>query len=292
MQSEGDLIRFEVVESGEVQLNVARAGPEDGPLVILLHGFPEYWYGWRHQIDPLVTAGYRLWIPDQRGYHRSDRPQEIAAYSLDRLADDVVAIIEAAGESSARIIGHDWGGAVAWWLANRNPERVRQLVILNAPHHSPMRRLLRGNPRQFLRAIHISLFQIPRLPEWLLSAGDFWGMHWLMRASSRPDTFTREDLAAYRSAWEQPGALTGMLNYYRALTRNPPAGLPSPRITVATLLIWGMKDQVFLHQVVQESIGLCDDGRLELIPEGTHWVQHDAPAKVNRLIVDFLAEGD
>src|SRR5437879_4698652 len=161
-----DGVPFSTIATNGIRLNVAQAGPPDGPLVILLHGFPEFWYGWRKQIPALAAAGYRVWAPDQRGYNFSDKPPDVRDYTLDKLAADVAGLIEAAGRQRAIIVGHDWGGAVAWWLAANNPERVERLVIINVPHPLVMRRLILRDPRQTLRSWYMFMFLLPRLPEW------------------------------------------------------------------------------------------------------------------------------
>lgn len=255
----------------------------------MLHGFPEFWFGWRAQIPALVGAGFRLLIPDQLGYNLSGRPRTIADAGLDPLADDVIAMIEAVGETRARVVGHDWGGAVAWWLANRDPARVERLAILNVAHHAAMSRAYRTSWRQRLRSSYIAFFQLPRLPELWLSLANYAPLAAMMRLSARRGTFSDEEMAAYREAWRQPGALTGMLAWYRALRYARPARLASPRITVPTLILWGLRDAAFEPSLARESLALCDDGRLERFPEATHWVQHEESERVNTHLVDFLS---
>ncbi len=279
------------IKTNNITLHVVQAGPESGPLVILLHGFPDFWYGWRNQIDFLADAGYRVWVPDQRGYNQSDKPRGIAAYSLDELAADVIGLIDAAGRDRAILIGHDWGAAVAWWTANKYPERLERLVILNVPHHSVMRRAMMRNPRQTLRSWYIFFFQIPWLPETLLGAFHARGLTQMVKSSShRPGTFRDSDIARYREAWSQPGALTAMINWYRAMFRRAVQRLPRRRITVPTLMVWGTHDVALGRELAPPSIDLCDDGRLVYIEEAGHWVQHEEPRRVNALISEFLRE--
>jgi len=273
-----------------VTLHMVQAGPEDGPLLILLHGFPEFWYGWRLQIPFLARAGYRVWAPDQRGYHLSQKPRGIAAYNLDELAADVLGLIDAANQEKAIVVGHDWGGAVAWWLANKHPERLEKLIVLNAPHHAAMKRYLDHNLNQWLRSLYILFFQLPWLPEMALRAANWRALARLMQASSRPATFSQADRDAYRRAWSQPGALTGMLNWYRAIRQVRPQRLPGPRITVPTLLIWGARDVAMSRELAPLSIELCDDGRLVVIEEASHWLQHEEPDRVNRLVQGFFKQ--
>jgi pimeloyl-ACP methyl ester carboxylesterase len=280
------------VEGAGVRLHVRAAGPADGPLVVLLHGFPEFWYGWRHQIAPLAEAGYRVLAPDQRGYNRSDAPSPIAAYDLDLLTTDVAGIIDAAGRDRAHVVGHDWGAMVAWTLAMTHPERIRRLGILNVPHPRVFRRTLRTSPRQLLRSLYALFFQIPALPEWLLGRNDGRGLAGMLRWSGHPDTFTEADLAAYRRAWRRPGRLRGMLHWYRAAARRAPRGESlDARVDVPTLVLWGARDVALTRQMAAPSAAMCTNGRLTVLEDATHWVQHDAPETVTRHLLDHLDGG-
>ncbi|HEX8201190.1 MAG TPA: alpha/beta hydrolase, partial [Isosphaeraceae bacterium] len=261
---------FVFLETNGIRLHVACAGPEDGPLVILLHGFPEFWYGWRHQIGPLAAAGYRVLAPDQRGYNRSDKPKGVASYALDRLAGDVVGLIDGAGRSRATVVGHDWGGAVAWWLALRHPGRLERLVVLNAPHPDAYRRGLMRYPVQWLRSWYILAFQLPGLPEFGLRRRNWRALERSMRTTSRPGAFDAADFAHYRRAWSEPGAITGMVHWYRAMVRARPALPRDTRIRVPTLVIWGARDPFLDRRLARPSVEPCDDGRLELIEKATH----------------------
>jgi pimeloyl-ACP methyl ester carboxylesterase len=283
-------IQHKTVATNGINLHVAQSGPEDGALVILLHGFPEYWAGWKAQIPVLAGAGYRVWAPDQRGYNLSDKPEGVAAYNLDELAKDIIGLIDAAGEEKAYVVGHDWGAAVAWWIAINYPERVKKLTILNVPHPSVMFKTIRSTPRQLLKSWYIFFFQIPRLPEFLISRGNWRAGAEMMRSSANDGTFSPADLEGYREAWNRPGAFTGMLNWYRAIVRHQPKRRGSSRVTVPTLMIWGVNDVALDRSMAQPSIDYCDQGRLVFIETATHWVQHDAPDRVNKLLLDFLHE--
>src|SRR5919107_881423 len=197
---------------GDVRLHYVEAG--GGPPVLLLHGFPPFWYGWRHQLPALVEAGFRVVAPDMRGYNLSDKPPGVRAYRVELLARDVERLILACGERTASVVGHDWGAIVAWIVAMLHPERVGRLAILNVPHPA---RLLDAllSPMQLLRSSYVFFFQIPRLPEEVFRAGDFA----LLRSALRRDpvragTFTAEDIERYVGAMARPGALTATLNYY------------------------------------------------------------------------------
>ena len=161
-------ITHQTIHTNGVNLHVATAGDEAAPLVILLHGFPEYWEAWKHQIPALVQAGYRVWTPDQRGYNLSDKPKEIAAYGLDNLALDIVGLIDAAGVDCAFVVGHDWGAMVAWWLALHHPDRIKKLTILNVPHPTATLKFMRSHPSQWLKSWYMLFFQLPWLPEKVL----------------------------------------------------------------------------------------------------------------------------
>jgi pimeloyl-ACP methyl ester carboxylesterase len=271
-----------------ITLHAVRAGDPHGPLVLLLHGFPEFWYGWRHQLGPLVDAGFRVVAPDQRGYTTSDKPPHVADYNLDRLAADVVSVIAALGADRVRVVAHDWGGVVAWWLALRHPERVERLAILNAPHPPLMWRTLRRSPRQMLRSWYIFMMQLPWYPEWSSRLANWYSVVRAMRTSSRPGTFTAEDFDRYRTAWSQPGAFRAMVNWYRAALRARPPEPADLRIRVPTLVIWGARDKFIRRELAEASVAQCEHGRLEFIEEATHWVQHEEPQRVNRLLIDFL----
>ncbi len=276
------------IATNGIRLHVIQAGPKDGPLVILLHGFPEFWYGWRYQIPSLASAGYRLWAPDQRGYNLSDKPAGIPAYTLDALAAEVIGLIDAAGRGTAFLVGHDWGGAVAWWAAAHYPRRVERMVILNAPHGAVMGKHLLHNPAQLLRSWYIFFFQVPWLPEAMARLGNWKMVVEALRRSSRPNTFSEADIERYKQAWSQPKAYTSMLNWYRAIMRKWPRFPSPPCLMVPTLLIWGSRDRFLGRELAQQSIDLCSEGRLLVIEEATHWVQHEEAHRINTVIDGFL----
>lgn len=271
-----------------IQLHAVVGGPADGRPVILLHGFPEFWYGWRRQLQALADAGLRVVAPDQRGYNLSDKPAGIAAYRLDALADDVMALADALGIRRFAVVGHDWGGVVAWHLAARNPERVSRAAILNAPHPATRRRYALRHPRQLAKSWYVLYFQLPWLPEASLRLGDWWMLARVLRGSAPPDIFTAETLRLYRRAWAQPGALTAALNWYRAL----PGALiasPPPPIRVKLRVIWGDRDAFLEPGLAEAGAALCQRAEVFHLPRASHWLQHEAAAEVNQLLLDFLA---
>jgi pimeloyl-ACP methyl ester carboxylesterase len=277
------------LQADGITLHAAAAGPPEGELVILLHGFPEFWYGWRQQIAPLTGAGLRILAPDQRGYNLSDKPAGIGAYRLDALADDVLALADALGREHFAVVGHDWGGVVAWHLAARNPERASRAAILNAPHPATLWRYARSHPSQLRKSWYVAGFQLPVLPELALRAGNFAMLRRALIRSSRNDAFAAADWPIYRRAWAQPGALGAMLNWYRAL-RHGVRALPATRIRVPVRVIWGERDAFLDRGLADAGIALCDRGEIFYLPDATHWVQHEEPDRVNRLLIEFLGQ--
>ena len=271
-----------------VELYTIEAGPDDGPLVICLHGFPEFSYGWRHQIGPLVAAGFRVVLPDGRGYGRSGKPEGVDAYRLSRLGGDVVALAHACGHDRFHLVGHDWGGIVAWWVAAKHPDRVDRLAVINAPHPDVLWPYIRRHPGQLLRSWYVALFQVPGLPERLLAARDFAALRRILRGTSRPGTFSDDDLDLYRSAWSEPGALAGMLNWYRALIRKP--GKPVGPVECPTRILWGERDPALSPGLADESLKLCRDGDIVWFENATHWLPHEEPEAVAADLVRFLGD--
>jgi pimeloyl-ACP methyl ester carboxylesterase len=275
-------------KTNRVALHAVEAGPCDGPLVILLHGFPEFWYGWRYQIDALAQAGLRVLAPDQRGYNLSDKPKGVSSYNLDQLAADVVGLIDVVGREKAFLVGHDWGGASVWWTAIKHPERVEKLAILNSPHPGVMRHNLLHNRAQRKKSWYFFLFQMPFLPERRMRKNNWEIGARALQRTSRKGTFSEADLALYREAWSQPGAATGMFNYYRAAFRSRPARVSSSRVIMPALIIWGGQDKFLRREMAEQSLARCDQGKLVFVEEATHWVQHEEPQRVNELLREFF----
>ena len=279
------------IETNGIKLHVVMAGPKDGQPVFLLHGFPEFWRGWRKQIEPLAQAGYRVIVPDQRGYNLSDKPKGIKAYSIDKLADDILGLMDALEYEKVNLIGHDWGAVVAWALAIWHPERLHKLGILNVPHPAVMLNFLRrGDPEQLRRSWYVFAFQIPWLPEYFLRQNDWRNAVRVLRGSGKIHTFTNDNIAEYKKAWAQPGAMRAMINWYRAAARYLPRLLKDGRVKVPMLMLWGMQDVALSHRMARLSIDYCDDGKLVYFEEATHWVQHDEAEAVNQLLIEFLSK--
>ena len=273
--------------NGAIELHAVASGPPDGPLAILLHGFPEFWYSWHKQIEPLASAGFRVIVPDQRGYNLSSKPRGAANYALSHLTSDVLAI---AGQLSAEkffLVGHDWGAAVAWSVALLHPQSISKLAILNVPHPSVMRRYLASNRRQLRRSWYMFFFQLPFLPEAAFTAFNYrLGIRSLVR-SSREGTFSPDDLAQYRSAWSQPHALTSMINWYRAAFRFR-TKFPDSTVHVPTRILWGERDAFLLSEMAHDSLRYCDSADLYTFANASHWLQHEEPARVSELLIDFF----
>jgi pimeloyl-ACP methyl ester carboxylesterase len=276
------------IPTNGVNLHVVTAGPQKGKPVVLLHGFPEFWYGWRAQIPALAKAGYRVIVPDQRGYNLSDKPKGIKAYRVDALVGDVIGLVEALGHEQIDLVGHDWGAAVAWAAALSHPKRVRRLGILNVPHPAVMLRFLRRDPEQLRRSWYIFFFQLPWLPEYSLRQNDWRNAVRSLRGSGKIHTFTNEDITEYKMAWSQPGAMSAMLNWYRAAVRHRPKLPRNPRVKAPTLMMWGMRDAALSHRMARPSLDYCEDGKLFFFEDASHWVQHDEAELVTQYLLEFL----
>jgi pimeloyl-ACP methyl ester carboxylesterase len=273
----------------EAQLHVVESGK--GEPVVLLHGFPEFSYCWRHQLPALSAAGFRAIAPDLRGYNLSDRPLGVRNYRANELVADIAALIRILPSEKAHVVGHDWGGVLAWRLAAQHPELVQKLVVLNAPHPAAYRRTLGRNPRQWLRSWYVLFFQLPWLPELLLRSRDFALLERTWKKDPvTPGTYSDADIAKYKEALGRPWALTAAINYYRAALRWPGDLYGQPQsVSASTLLIWGEHDRYLGLDLTKGLEVWIPDLRVERIPNASHWVQNDVPEVVNRLIVDFLA---
>lgn len=275
------------LDVGEVTLHVALAGPEDGRPLILLHGFPEAWFGWRHQIDALATAGFRVAMPDQRGYNLSGKPPKVSDYALPKLAQDVAGIARALGWKRYGVVGHDWGAAVVWQLMDAPPTGLVAACAINVPHLRVMRRFLLTS-RQIIRSLYILFFQLPWIPEWALGRNASETLVQKLLTSSIPGTFSDAELADYRRAWGREGALRSGLAWYRAAFRRPKVPPKGQRITVPMLILWGEQDQFLGKEMVAPSADCVEDVEVIRFPDATHWVAHEAPEAVNAALVKFF----
>lgn len=278
-------VRSETRRADGVDLHVVVAGPEDGPLVVALHGFPDFWYSFRHQIPALVEAGYRVLVPDQRGYNLSDAPSGLAAYRRSRLSADVAALIRSEGRDSAHVVGHDWGANVAWDLALRRPSFLDRLVVCNVPHPVVFDRTLRSDLRQLRRSWYVFAFQVPWLPERLLAREDGRGFERILRESAPAGTFTEAEFEHYRAAWRE-GSPAAMVNWYRAAARRAESP-PRTEVQAPTLICWGEDDVALVPEMAEESLAFCVDGRLERF-DASHWVHIEKRDAVTERVLDHL----
>lgn len=270
-----------------VQLHVVEAGNREGEILLLLHGFPEFWWGWRHQISYFVEKGYRVVMPDQRGYNLSSRPAGKEQYKMEELSSDIALLIPQLNREKVYLAGHDWGGAVAWAIAIRYPQLLHKLIVLNLPHPQVMKHYLRTSLQQILRSSYIGFFQIPFLPEALLSLFDYKLLERSMQTSSAPNTFSQQDMLRYKQAWKKSGALKSMLNWYRAALFGTLE--LDKTVTTPTLLVWGKQDQFLSYQMARSSIEMCENGRLIIIEDATHWLHHEKAEQVNKLLFEFMS---
>jgi epoxide hydrolase 4 len=275
------------IPCGEVTLHVVTAG--SGPPVLLLHGFPEHWWSWRHQIPVLARAGYSVWIPDLRGYNRSSRPRDIHAYDVRCLVDDVLALIRATGAARAHVVGHDWGGIVAWTLAGYHPEAVDRLIILNAPHLDVYARKVWRTSQAF-RSAYVPFFALPVLPIATLRAGHFAVLRSMVRRIAvRKSAIGDDDLGRYIDALSRPGALRAALAYYRAnIRREPMTWARAARIRADTLVIWALSDPCLSPVLLDGIESVAPSATIHRVRDCGHWVQAEAATEVNRVMLDFL----
>jgi pimeloyl-ACP methyl ester carboxylesterase len=280
-------LREGYADIGDVTLHYVEAG--SGPLIILLHGFPEFWYGWREQIQPLAAAGFRVVAPDMRGYNLSTRPDGVAAYDTEKLAADIRDLIHELGAQSAMLVGHDWGGTAAWTTAMKYPEVVDRLAVLNAAHP---RKLAQGlhHPGQLRKSWYFFFFDLPDVPETVVHANDWHFLRNFLR-DAHP-AYTPDEMDHYIEAWSQPGAATGMINYYRSSVRTSPkrAEAALRPIDAPTLVIWSEQDHYLGPELAEpEHDDVPNLDRVERLPGASHWVHHDQAERVTQLLADFFA---
>lgn len=272
-----------------MSLHYAAAGEPDAPLAVLLHGFPEFWYGWRALL-PRLGASRLAVAPDQRGYGESDRPAAVDAYRLEKLVGDVLGLADHLDKERFAVVGHDWGGVVAWALAMARPDRIERLVVVNAPHPAIFARERRENPDQQAASGYIDLLVSP-MGEAALAADDFTRMFDGLRTEAGETWIDADDRAAYREAWSRPGALTGMLNWYRAAEVSSSGGgrVPAAPVEVPTLVVWGERDRYLLPGNLDGLDERVEDLEVVRIPDAGHWVVHERPERVGELVEAFLA---
>lgn len=278
-------MRHEFIEANGVRFHYVEEGA--GPLVLLLHGFPECWYSWRHQLPALAEAGFRAVAPDLRGYNLTDKPP--SGYNIESLVEDVASLVRALGEERAHVVGHDWGGIIAWQVAWRRPELVRSLITMNAPHPAAFSEYVQRNVRQMLKSSYMLFFQVPRLPEYILTRNDAAAIARAFRqAAVRQEAFTDDDLRVYREAALRPGAARRMLDYYRQAVRQGRRALPDSPIEVPTLVLWGAGDPVLQADMNDHLERWVKNLTFKPVQDCGHWIQQERPDVVNSEVVAWL----
>jgi pimeloyl-ACP methyl ester carboxylesterase len=282
------------VQANGLRFRVLEAGTGDR-LALCLHGFPELGFSWRHQLPLLAQLGYRAWAPDLRGYGGTDRPQGLHEYALEKLMDDVAGLIDASGARETVLLAHDWGGVIAWHFALRRIRPLSRLIVMNLPHPAVFERVLRSGWRQRMRSWYVLFFQIPWLPEKLLGMRGARMIGEAFRGMAVDKSrFPEEVLDVYRRAALEPGALTAMINYYRAAVRGGGGrrqrSLGYPKIDTPTLMVWGEQDTALGVELTDGTQDFVGDFTLRRLANASHWVQQDAPEEVNAILREWLSE--
>lgn len=283
-------VETEFVEARGLRFEVQQCGdPKSEHLALCLHGFPELAYSWRHQLPKLASLGYRVWAPNQRGYGKSSRPLGRSAYHVDELVADAAALFDASGARSLTLVGHDWGGAVAWFFALRAKRELEGLVVMNLPHPTRFRQALAFWPQR-RRSLYGLFFQLPWLPERLLAARNAWVIGEMFRGMAvDKERFPEEVLEVYRRHALEPGALTAMLNWYRAIRGGESVEKEFPILDTRTLMIWGTQDSALGLETTWRTEDLVRDFTIRYLPV-SHWVQQEAPEAVNEILEAWLCK--
>src|SRR5262245_53005042 len=284
----GSPLEASLVETNGVKLFVVQAGPEHGPPVLLLHGFPEFWWTWHAQIKALAQAGFRVIAPDQRGFDRSDKPPHLDDYVPEQRRADILGLMDALGYPRAAIAGHDFGAFVTWGLAIEHPERRRKAVVMNVAHpkvyESPPPG--RADTINWFR----SFFQLPLLPELVGRSGNWFLLERNLVQSSRPGTFAEPAMSYYKQAWAHENAIHSMLAWYRAGFRHPYRPSGAARVSIPTRIVWGDLDRFNDPSFAEPSLEYCDDAKLVRIPDAGHWLIHEKADEISRLLIQFFGE--
>lgn len=289
-----EVIRAERIRANGLDFNVNTCGSGDR-LALCLHGFPELGFSWRHQLPLLASLGYRAWAPDLRGYGKTDRPEGLEHYSLEKLEEDVAGLIDASGARETILIAHDWGAMIAWQFASHRVRPLERLIIMNGP---PPAIGERERPslfsRQFWRSFYVLVLQLPWLPERMLRARDYRMIEEVFRGrmAKRPERFTDDVIAVYKEAAALPGAPTAMINYYRALLRGGglkrATAMGFPAIETPTLMLHGEGDPVLVPSTTDGAEAFVKNLTLRFIPGAGHWVQQEAPEEINKIVGEWL----
>jgi pimeloyl-ACP methyl ester carboxylesterase len=279
-------ITHRYADLGGVRLHYVEAG--QGPLVVLLHGFPEFWYTWRNQIVPLAEAGFRVIAPDLRGFNLSSKPAGVRSYGIRTVVEDIAGLIAATGAERAHVVGHDFGAGVTWSFAMQHPEMVSRIAVLNGPHPARLLQAMKS-PVQLMKSWYVFFFQIPWLAEQVAQLDDFALFTKPLREEPLIEgAYDREDMALYVEALKRPGALEAMLGYYRAMFR-PGTAIAMRPIEAPALVLWGVDDPHLGRELAAPPTDLVPHATVEYLDHATHWVQHDQPERVSARLIEFLS---
>ncbi len=279
-------LTYQYHEVNGVKLHVGHAGMENSKIIVFLHGFPEYSYGWKNQVPFFVKNGYHVVVPDQRGYNLSSKPIGKHAYKLKVLMMDIALLVKSLTTDRIILVGHDWGGGVSWALSMHHPELIQKMVILNMPHLQVMKDTFKSDIRQRLRSWYVVFFQMPWLPEFLSSRFNFSMLETSMRNTSKPSAFSTVDMVQYKKAWSQRNALKSMINWYRAFRQSELR--VDIKVNVQTLILWGAKDRFLAEDMAGKSLAKCLNGQMHMFHDLTHWLHHEDPDQINNLILEFI----
>jgi len=275
-------------EVNGIKLHAVQDGEQHTDIIIFLHGFPEFCGAWHKQLPYFAARGFHALAPDQRGYNLSSKPKGVKSYVIDTLVDDIANWIQQLTTQKIILVGHDWGGGVAWALALKYPHLLKKLVILNMPHWAVMQKHFKSNFKQMLKSWYVAFFQIPLLPKAFCRIFNFKLLERALVGTANNNIFTQQELQHYKAAWQQQGALTAMINWYRAFKHD--LTKTYGKVTVPTLIIWGKKDAALSASMAYDSANECINSNLIVIPDATHWLHHEKPDEVNRLILNFIKE--
>jgi len=273
-------------ETNGIRLHVVQAGPPDGPPVLLLHGFPEFWWTWHAQIAALAQAGFRVIVPDQRGFDLSDKPPRVEDYRSEERRADILGLLDALGHERVSIAGHDFGAFVAWGLAIHHGQRLRKLVVMNVAHPKVYASPPPGRPETI--TWFRTFARLPWLPELVGRSGNWFLLERNLVETSRPGTFAEPAMTYYKQAWAHENAIHSMLDWYRASARYPYEPTGPQRVGVPTRILWGELDVFNDPNYAEPSLAFCDDAKVVLIPDAGHWLPHEKPAEMSRLLIDFF----
>lgn len=282
-------LRTRMVATNGVNLHVVEAGPEDGPLVVLLHGYPEFWWGWKEQMARLAKQGFRVVVPDQRGYNASSKPRAIVAYRPNELTADIVGLIDHYG-GKANLAGHDWGGMISWRVAIQHPEKVRRLLVFNMGHPLAFDDLNQLEQKPESVSWYRTFFQLPVVPELTGRMGNWYLLVKSLRDSSREGTFTDAEMEHYRYAWDRDDAMRTMINWYRAGYRYPDKLSGDLTVQVPTRIVWGMKDVYVPSALAALSAQHCRKAEVMELGSAGHWLLHEEPDATSRELIDFFRQ--